>query len=678
MCGIAGIWQRKGLRLSDAKPALQAMAGAIQHRGPDDAGIWADQDAGIGFAHRRLSILDLSPAGHQPMVSACGRYLIVFNGEIYNHLELRRELDSLAFSLADECTRTQPPGAQSKGLAQSVKNVWRGHSDTETLLAALSQWGVRKALERCVGMFAFALWDRQQRMLILGRDRIGEKPLYYGWQGDVFLFGSELKALRAYPGYRAEINRGALALFLRHNYVPAPYTIISSIYKLPPGTYLTVSTEHKNAMPLAYWSAREVAERGQHDLFKGTHKDAGTELESLLRQAVAGQMVADVPLGAFLSGGTDSSAVVALMQAQSPRPVKTFTIGFWQTEYNEAEYAKAVARHLGTEHTELYVTEQEALGVIPSLPEIYDELFADSSQIPTYLVSKLARQHVTVSLSGDGGDELFGGYNRYFWTRNIWRKLGWLPTSMRLAIAALLTGIRPQAWNSVFHRFQCFLPGRWRYANPGDKLHKLADLLAVKTPEEIYHQLVSHWEKPALVVPDGKEPGTVLTDSAGWAQLPDFAHRMMYLDLVTYLPDDILVKVDRAAMRVGLETRVPYLDHQVVEFAWRLPLSTKIRNSQGKQLLRRVLHQYVPEGLIERPKMGFGVPLDVWLRGALRPWAEGLLDEQRLAREGFFNPVPIGQKWADHLRGDRNWAYHLWDVLMFQAWLEHWGGAPAS
>ncbi|MGH8615604.1 MAG: asparagine synthase (glutamine-hydrolyzing) [Gammaproteobacteria bacterium] len=673
MCGIAGIWQSKGLR--DGKPTLQAMAEAIQHRGPDDAGIWADEDAGIGFAHRRLSILDLSPAGHQPMVSACGRYLIVFNGEIYNHLELRRELDALA--LADEAPSHQE-GRERKGITRSVRKPWCGHSDTETLLEALSQWGVRKALERCVGVFAFALWDRQQRMLILARDRIGEKPLYYGWQGNVFLFGSELKALRAYPGFRAEINRDALVLFLRHNYVPAPYTIISGIYKLPPGTYLTVSPKYKNAMPLMYWSAREVAERGQQELFKGTQADAGAELESLLTQAVAGQMVADVPLGAFLSGGTDSSAVVALMQAQSSRPVKTFTIGFWENRYNEAEYAKAIARHLGTDHTELYVTEEEARGVIPSLPVIYDEPFADSSQIPTYLVSKLARQQVTVSLSGDGGDELFGGYNRYVWATNIWRKLGWLPTSMRLVLAALLTSVRPQAWNSVFYRFQCFLPGRWRYANPGDKLHKLADMLAVKTPEEIYHQLVSHWEKPALVVVNGKQPGTVLTDSAGWAQLPDFAHRMMYLDLVSYLPDDILVKVDRAAMQVSLETRVPYLDHRVVEFAWRLPLATKIRNGHGKRLLRRVLYQYVPEALIERPKMGFGVPLDVWLRGALRSWAEGLLDEQRLAREGFFNPMPIGQKWAEHLGGGRNWAYHLWDVLMFQAWLERWGGAPPS
>ncbi|MGH6635573.1 MAG: asparagine synthase (glutamine-hydrolyzing) [Gammaproteobacteria bacterium] len=671
MCGIAGIWQSTGLR--DAKPVLQAMAEAIQHRGPDDAGMWADEDAGIGLAHQRLSILDLSPAGHQPMGSACGRYRIVFNGEIYNHLELRRELDALA--LADD-PPSHPVGTEQKGDTQH--EVWRGHSDTETLLAALSLWGVRKTLERCVGMFAFALWDRQQRVLTLVRDRIGEKPLYYGWQGNVFLFGSELKALRAYPGFRAEINRDALVLFLRHNYVPAPYSILSGIYKLPPGTYLAVSPEHKNAMPLMYWSAREVAEQGQRGLFTGTHRDAAMELESLLRQAVAGQMVADVPLGAFLSGGVDSSAVVALMQTQSPRPVKTFTIGFWEKGYNEAEYAKAVACHLSTEHTEIYVTEEEALEVIPSLPGIYDEPFADSSQIPTYLVSKLARQQVTVSLSGDGGDELFGGYNRYFWASNMWRKLGWLPTPMRLVLAVLLTSVQPQAWNSVFHRFQCFLPGRWRYANPGDKLHKLADVLAVKTAEEIYHQLVSHWEKPALVVVNGKEPETVLTDSAGWAQLPDFEHRMMYLDLVTYLPDDILVKVDRAAMRVSLETRVPYLDHRVVEFAWRLPLSPKIRDGQGKRVLRRILHRYVPEGLIERPKMGFGVPLDVWLRGALQSWAEGLLNEPRLAREGFFNPVPIGQKWAEHLGGDRNWAYHLWDVLMFQAWLEHWGGAPPS
>ncbi|MGH8579192.1 MAG: asparagine synthase (glutamine-hydrolyzing) [Gammaproteobacteria bacterium] len=665
MCGLAGFVNAESASPPEEMSAVaREMANRLNHRGPDDFGVWVDSATGVALGHRRLSILDLSPQGHQPMLSACGRYVIVFNGEIYNHQELRQELECSFFPHPFPVTR--------------VGATWRGHSDTEVMLAAIRRWGLEAAIGKFVGMFAFVFWDRENRTLTLARDRLGEKPLYYGWQGDVFLFASELKALRAYPGFRAEISRDALALFLRHNYIPAPYTIYRGIYKLPPGTFLPVSREDRGVAPVSYWSAREVVEQGQRCPFQGSEAEAAGELERLLRQAIAGQMVADVPLGAFLSGGIDSSAVVALMQAQSPRPVRTFSIGFWEKGYNEAEHAKAVARHLETEHTDLYVREEEALAVIPQLPELYDEPFADSSQIPTYLVSKLARQHVTVSLSGDGSDELFGGYNRYFWASNIWRKLGWLPAPMRLALAALLIRVRPQEWSSVFRRFQCFLPGRWRYANAGDKLHKLADVLAVKTPEEIYYQLVSHWEKPAQVVVNGQEPRTVLTDSTGWAQLPDFAHRMMYLDLVSYLPGDLLVKVDRAAMQVSLETRVPYLDHRVVEFAWRLPLTTKIRNGHGKRLLRRVLYRYVPEGLIERPKMGFGVPLDVWLRGALRPWAEGLLDEQRLAGEGFFNPVPIRQKWAEHLGGSRNWAYHLWDVLMFQAWLEHWGEAPPS
>lgn len=638
MCGFAGVYGRP-----PSEDGLRRMGLAIAYRGPDDSGIWIDPEAALGLVHRRLSIIDLSPAGHQPMASACGRYIVAFNGEIYNHSELRQSL-----------------GHPS----------WRGHSDTETLLAAIATWGLEAALKQCVGMFAFALWDRKTKGLTLARDRLGEKPLYYGWQGEVFLFGSELKALKAHPAFRAEIDRDALTLFLRHNAIPAPYSIYKGIHKLPPGTFLQLHAGQRDARPVAYWSAQMAAEVGQRNLFLGSDAEAGVELERLLGQAVVGQMVAEVPLGAFLSGGIDSTTVVALMQAQSTRPVKTFTIGFNEAGYNEADHAHAVARYLGTEHTELYVTPQDAMDVIPNLSAIYDEPFADSSQIPTCLVSRLARHHVTVSLSGDGGDELFGGYNRYFWARNLWRKFGWMPRPLRAALAGVLTTVPPASWNTAFQKLGQWLPARLRYANPGDKLHKAAEILAVRSPEEIYLGLVSHWKNPALLVPGGHEPSTLLTDPVHLADLPDFEHRMMYLDTVTYLPDDILTKVDRAAMSVSLETRVPLLDHRVVEFAWTLPLAMKIRHGQGKWLLRQVLYRHVPQSLMERPKMGFGVPIDHWLRGPLKAWATALIEPGRLAREGVFDPVPIQRKWAEHQSGSRNWSYYLWDVLMYQQWQE--------
>jgi len=624
---------------------VRSMVTSIRYRGPDDFGIWCDERVGIGLGHARLSILDLSPEGHQPMVSTSGRYVISYNGEVYNFAELRSELEV-------------------------VGQEFRGHSDTEVMLAAFEEWGIEKAVPRFVGMFAFALWDRTDRVLTLARDRMGEKPLYYGWQGNTFLFGSELKALKAHPAFHGEIDRAALVLMLRHNYIPAPYSIYKGIRKLLPGTYLNLLMGKREGEPVHYWSVREVAERGQAQPFSGSETKAVMALEAHLLESISLQMIADVPLGAFLSGGVDSSTVVALMQAQSSRPVKTFTIGFHEEGYDEAQHAKSVARHLGTEHTELYVMPKEAMNVIPRLPALYGEPFSDSSQIPTFLVSELARRHVTVSLSGDGGDELFGGYNRYFWATNIWRRVGWFPQPMRAALAGALTALPPSAWNGVSRALARFLPVGWRYANPGDKMHKLAEILAVRTPEEIYLDLVSHWKQPAEVVRGTHEPPTVLTDSAQWAGLPDFEQRMMYLDQMTYLPDDILTKVDRAAMGVSLETRVPFLDHRVVEFAWSLPLSMKIRHGQGKWLLRQVLYRHVPKELIERPKMGFGVPIDVWLRGPLKGWAEELLDEARLQREGYFDPRPIRRKWAEHLTGGRNWSYYLWDVLMFQAWLE--------
>lgn len=652
MCGIAGfLGISSGVGIHELQSIARRMADTLVHRGPDDSGIWVDGSAGIALGHRRLSILDLSPEGHQPMHSACGRYVIVFNGEIYNYLDIREEVE---------------------GQSQGIAPTWRGHSDTEVILAAICQWGLEAALKRFVGMFAIALWDREERVLHLVRDRMGEKPLYYGWMNQSFLFGSELKALRTHPEFKAEINRDALALFLRHNYIPAPYSIYRDVFKLLPGTILSIRAVSQNTRPtpVAYWSIKECAEVGLRSPFEGSNDEAVACLENLIRDSVRQQMVADVPLGAFLSGGIDSSTVVALMQSQSTRPVKTFTIGFTEEGYNEAEDAKAVARHLGTEHTELYVTPKEAMDVIPRLPALYDEPFSDSSQIPTFLVSQLARKHVTVSLSGDGGDELFGGYNRYFWGRSIWKKTGWLPGPIKSAASLALTSLSPQDWDSLFDKGGFLLPDKIKQKTPGDKLHKLAEILAARSPEEIYTGLVSHWKNPAEVVMGAQEPPTALSDIRKWADLPDFTHRMMYLDMVTYLPDDILVKVDRASMGVSLESRVPFLDHRVVEFAWRIPLEMKIRNNRGKWVLRQVLYKHVPKELIERPKMGFGVPIDEWLRGPLREWAEALLDKKRLLREGFFNPQPIRHKWQEHLAGTRNWQYYLWDVLMFELWLE--------
>lgn len=643
MCGIAGALQLKNTNF-DWQGILPQMAAVIAHRGPDDSGTWFDAEAGIGLTHRRLSIVDLSPEGHQPMLSADGRYVVVFNGEIYNFGKLRAELQLLGYQ-------------------------FRGHSDTEVLLAAICEWGLEAAVKRFVGMFAFGLWDRREQMLHLVRDRIGEKPLYYGWAGDVFLFGSELKALRAHPAWCGEIDRGVLALYMRLSYVPTPYSIYKGIYKLVPGTIFSLSLRQREGKVTTYWSAKEVAEAGVRNPFTGSETDALTTLEVLLREAIAGQMIADVPLGAFLSGGIDSSLVVALMQAQSTAPIKTFTIGFQETDYNEAGFAKVVANHLGTDHTELCVTPAETIAVIAKLPSLYDEPFADASQIPTFLVSELTRRKVTVSLSGDAGDELFGGYNRYFWSQNIWNKVGWMPQDLRKVAAFGITTISPSSWDAAFQNLSPVLPERFKQRVPGDKLHKLAEALVVEHPEAMYRNLVSSWKTPTDVVLNSQEPETILTNKKQWAALPDFVMRMMYLDLVTYLPDDILVKVDRAAMGVGLETRVPYLDHRVVEFAWRLPLSLKIRDGKGKWPLRQLLYKYVPPALIERPKSGFGIPIVDWLRGPLRDWAEALMDEKRLQQEGFFDPSAIRTKWKEHLSGQRNWQYYLWPVLMFQAWL---------
>lgn len=661
MCGFAGFLQVRGITKESACATAQRMGDSISHRGPDSDGQWADADSGVALAHRRLAVVDLSTAGSQPMRSPGGRYVIVFNGEIYNHAALRSKLEISPFGVDSS------QGEHGK----HGKHKWRGHSDTETLLAGFEAWGVETTLAKSIGMFAFALWDREARTLILGRDRLGEKPLYYGWQGDTFLFGSELKALKAHPEFRAQVDRNALALMMRHSVIPAPYSIYQGINKLLPGSLLTVSFQDRNAQPKRFWDARQLVADGLAHPFEGSPDEAVDSLDKLLTDAVGQQMMADVPLGAFLSGGIDSSTIVALMQAQSNRPVHTFTIGFAESSYNEAEHAKAVARHLGTDHTELYVSAQQVLDVVPSLPSLYCEPFADSSQIPTFLVSQLARQRVTVSLSGDAGDELFGGYNRYVLGRHLWSKLSRLPVSLRRRLAKVIEGVSPQKLNSVLGPVQRLLPAGLAQANVGDKLHKSAGILAAESPAELYELLVSHWLRPTELVIDATEPPTVLTDLAQQPQTDNFVHQMMALDLMTYLPDDILCKVDRAAMGVSLESRVPMLDHRVVEFAWRLPLNYKLHDGIGKWPLRQVLYKYVPKDLVERPKMGFGVPMDRFLRGPLRDWAENLLDESRLRREGYFNPVPVRQKWREHLTGQRNWMAQLWNILMFQAWLEN-------
>ncbi len=652
--------------LDSLECVVARMALRIERRGPDDAGAWADSGQGIALGHRRLSVVDLSPAGHQPMHSASGRFVIAFNGEIYNHLELRAALED------------------AKGAP-----AWRGHSDTETLLAACEHWGFEATLARTVGMFAIALWDRHDRRLYLARDRFGEKPLYYGWVDGAFVFGSELKALRAYPGFSNPVCRQALAEYLRFMYVPAPRSIYQGIFKLEAGCLLTIAGTPPAQAPTAplrpsascgtlsvrrWWSLADIVEGGARNPI-ADEAEALSALEARLADAVRLQSLADVPLGAFLSGGVDSSAIVALMQQQASRPIKTFTVGFEESGFDESPHARAVAQHLGTEHSELFVTAAEARGVIPQLPMMYDEPFADSSQIPTHLVCRAARQQVTVALSGDAGDELFGGYNRYFWGPRVWDKVSWMPYGARRAMGAAIAALPVNGWDALGTVVNRLRPGSGGIARLGDKAHKMAARLdGVRSMDELYLSLVSEWQVSARLVANVPGPNPVfsgvLTDPLPAEGADDDSLRMMYRDSMTYLPDDILCKVDRAAMATSLETRVPFLDHRVAELAWRMPLSMKIRGNQGKYSLRQVLYRHVPRELIERPKAGFGIPVGQWLRGPLREWAETLLDEGRLLREGYLVPGPIRETWVQHQSGRYDWTPRLWGVLMFQAWLE--------
>ncbi|MFL6246943.1 MAG: asparagine synthase (glutamine-hydrolyzing) [Thermoanaerobaculia bacterium] len=622
MCGLTGF---VGVPHSTdvLRSQVRAMSDAIVHRGPDDSGEFVDAEWGLAFGFRRLAIVDLSEAGHQPMTSASGRFVMMFNGEVYNYEAIRRELRN-------------PP-------------KFRGHSDTEVMLAAIEEWGLDAAVKRFVGMFAIALWDRTEHTLHLVRDRMGVKPMYYGFSGRTFLFGSELKALRRHPDFNTVVDPAAVAAYLRYLYVPAPLSIYDGICKQMPGTIVTLRAGSRDLEKRTYWSAAEAAEHGVANRFRGTETEAADALDALLRDAVALRMVADVPLGVFLSGGVDSSLVTALMQAQATQPVKTFTIGFEEGAYDEAKYAAAIAKHLGTAHTELYVTPKNALDVIPMLPTMYDEPFADSSQIPTYLVSKMARQHVTVSLSGEGGDEVFGGYRRYFEGQRVLRTFGRMPAPLRQLLGRGLLAMPPRLWNRTMKQ-------------GGTQIPKLGRVLAARDLNDLYFELMTHWRNAVPNAPELPRPASTLSDPI---------ERMMYLDQITYLPDDILAKVDRASMATSLEAREPLLDHRVVELAWTLPLEMKVRDGQGKQILRRVLDRYVPRTLIERPKMGFKVPIDTWLRGPLREWAEELLSERKLREQGLLDVAVVRKVWSDAMAGRGSYHDHLWAVLMLEAWLRH-------
>lgn len=650
MCGLAGFFERTGKTSSEQfRSIAERMSAAIRHRGPDDDNVWYDAEAGIALGHRRLSIIDLSAHGRQPMTSESGRYVIAYNGEVYNFPALRQELEPLG-------------------------HTFRGHSDTEVILAAIEEWGLETTLGRLVGMFAFALWDRTTRQLQLVRDRLGIKPLYYGWTGQTFLFASELRAIEQHPQFKGEVNREALSLYLRYSYVPAPWSMLKGIRKLMPGTILTTDGTIDGESTTAYWSLHDVAQRGVESPFTGSELEATDQVEAHLREATKQRMISDVPVGVLLSGGVDSSAVAALMQSESAAPVKSFTIAFPDSGFDESRDAAAVATHLGTDHHEMPVTAQDALDTIPHLPALSDEPFADSSQIPTFLVSRLARNKVTVCLSGDGGDEVFGGYNRYTWCEPLYSRFDRGPFALRNLASKSLCALSPNAWDQIFKTLQPMLPKALHLRDPGDKIYKAASVLSSRDPAAAYRRLISQWQSPADVVIGSEEPPTLIEQPENWTHIPDLTRQMMYLDTMTYLPDDILAKVDRASMAWSLEARVPLLDHRIVEFAWSLPLRMKIEGGVTKRVLRNVLYRHVPQEIVERPKWGFAIPLHEWLRGPLRDWAASLIDENRLRSEGFFRPDAIRHMWQEHQSGRRNWHTQLWSILIFQAWLDR----PAS
>jgi asparagine synthase (glutamine-hydrolysing) len=645
MCGIAGIFDPAGRGTADLRQRLAPMVGVLAHRGPDADGLWIDADAGIGLGHRRLSIVDVTSAGAQPMASADGRWITTYNGELYNTADLRTEVERAN------------PGVR-----------WRGHSDTEVLLEAVSLWGVAEASKRCNGMFALAFWDRRERRLWLVRDRIGIKPLYWTkLPGGGLLFGSELRAFRSYPGFNTRIDTKAVSAYLRSACIPAPHSIYEETYKLPPG-HLLCAEAGKELKPSCYWDLRQIAVDGQRRIDGRSQEELADDLEALLVDSIVRQMVSDVPLGALLSGGIDSSLVVALMQAKSSRPIRTFTIGFRDKRYNEADDARRVAEHLGTAHTELVVEPAVAQATIARLPDIYDEPFADSSQIPTFLVSELARRSVTVALSGDGGDEGFGGYVRHHWINRLSAWNRFVPGPLSRTLGGSLQLLSPTAWDALLRP----LPARLRPTFVGDKIHKAAALMALGGTGQIYRRTIAQWAEPSRALRQANEPSAVWDDRAIANDVPDPSALTRYFDMMHYLPDDILTKLDRASMAVSLEARVPLLDHRVVEYSWRLPRSALIGGSKGKIILRRILHKYVPSDLVERPKAGFAIPIGDWIRGPLSDWAADLLSDSSLAKSGLFNVAEIRRVFAEHQAGIRDWQYPLWTILMFQAWHNRW------
>ncbi len=645
MCGITG-WLDFNVPWPKEKSQnlIEAMCLAIVHRGPDSWGSWISADGACVLGHRRLAIVDLTPTGYQPMQSHSGRWQISFNGEIYNFSEIRALLE------------------------KESQYRWRGTSDTEILLEAVEAWGVEKTLELLDGMFVFAAWDLQKRELWLARDRLGEKPLYYGIFGSTLIFGSELKAIKENPHFNSQISRTAIGLLMRYSYIPVPYTIYSGVNKLPPAHFTKIHASDSNQILMdtkCYWDIAQVAKTRVSNPLSTSFDENVNSLDLLLKASVSERMLADVPLGAFLSGGVDSSLVVALMQAQSSRPVKTFSMGFEFSEYDESPWAKAIAKHLGTDHTEMIVTAKQAMGVIPKLATMYDEPFADSSQIPTFLVSQLARKHVTVSLSGDAGDEFFGGYTRYFMAAGLWNKFGSIPYPMRMGLAQLIDTVPGSFWNACGQ----VLPQKKAASRPAEKAKKFVKLLKSRQGGEAVLSFVSQWMEPWEMVANTEPEPKYYSLPQGFESW-SLEERFMLMDMQHYLTDDILVKVDRAAMAVSLETRVPFLDRDVMEFAWSLPLSHKISEGEGKVILKKLLAKYVPEKLFVRPKMGFGIPLEHWLRGDLRDWAEGLLEPERMRSQGFLNVEMVRKTWERHILGEGEMQHKLWPILMLQAWLE--------